>query len=429
MKSPLISKNTEYWMIGILVAVQFTHIVDFVVLMPLGPKLFREFDINTTQFGLLVSAYTFSAAFSSILASLFLDKLDRKKALLLLFAGFAISTLMCALSGSYWPLMTARIMAGAFGGILTALSLSIIGDYVPIQRRGQAMGAVMSAFSIASVIGVPTGLWLAEAFDWHAPFFLLSITSIPLIIIAAIKLPAMELHLQTQQSKAWPRIVNILKMKGPQRAFLLMSVMMIAGFSIIPFISPYLVSNAGMAESNLSWLYLIGGIFTFGSSIISGKLSDTFGPMQVFRIAAVISIIPILILTQFEVVPLYQILIVTTLFMIFLSARLVPVISMVTGTVPPAQRGTFMSLLSSIQQMSSGIAAYVAGLIITETASGKIMHYERVGYMASIATLLAVYLGYKLRPFTQKNEPGASPFLNMHDAEETEPESESPLPA
>jgi len=414
------SRNTEYWMIGILVAIQFTHIVDFVVLMPLGPKLFREFNINTTQFGLLVSAYTFSAAVSGLLASLFLDKLDRKKALLLLFTGFAISTLMCALSGDYWPLLTARIMAGAFGGILTALSLSIIGDYVPIQRRGQAMGAVMSAFSIASVIGVPTGLWLAEKFDWHAPFFLLSITSVPLMIIAAIKLPNMNLHLQEVPTPAWPRIVTILKMKGPQHAFLLMSVMMIAGFSIIPFISPFLVSNAEMNESDLSWLYLTGGIFTFGASIIAGKLSDKFGPMQVFRIAAVISIIPILILTSFKVVPLYVILIVTTLFMIFLSARLVPVISMVTGTVPPTQRGTFMSLLSSIQQMASGLAAYIAGLIITETPSGKILHYEYVGYMASAATILAVYLGYKLRPFTQKNESGASPFLNMHNAEEVE---------
>lgn len=393
-------------MVAILVAVQFTHIIDFVVIMPLGPKLMRAFHIGTKEFGLLVSAYTLSAAVSSILASFFLDRFDRKKALIGLYIGFGISTLMCALSGGFWPLLTARVMAGAFGGILSALALSIIGDYIPQERRGRATGAIMSAFSLASVIGVPSGLWLAEFSDWHAPFFLLAVTTLPVIIAAWNILPDLNLHIQKGMVVSpWNRIVDVLKLPGARLAFFVMMVMMIAGFSVIPFISPYLVSNSGMPESKLSLIYLIGGVFTFLAAIISGRLSDQYGSFRIFSIFMPLSIIPILIITQLGAPGIPVILMTTSVFMALLSARLVPVVNMITSTVKPHQRGTFMSIVSSVQQFSSGAAAWIAGMIVTEMPNGKLVDFDKVGYMAASFSLISIIAAYYLRPFVLTSAP------------------------
>jgi len=385
-------------MVVLLVAVQFTHIVDFVVMMPLGPKLMRAFHIDTTQFGILVSAYTFSAAISGLLASFLLDRFDRKRALLGLYLGFSISTLFCALSGAFMPLLIARIFAGSFGGILSALALAIIGDYIPFERRGKATGAVMSAFSLASVIGVPIGLWLAEASDWHAPFFLLAITSLPIMAGVWVLMPPLRLHLDTPKLLSpWNQVKAVGLARAPQQALAWMAIMMMAGFSVIPYISTYLVYNAGLPEDQLAWIYLVGGVLTFGAANLSGRLSDKFGSFRVFWIAALISIIPILIITQLGVSSMPIILLVTSFFMAFLSARLVPMINLVTNTVPPHQRGTFMSLTAAVQQMSAGLAALIAGKLVSELPNHNLAGFDTVGFFAIGSTLLAIPIGAHLK--------------------------------
>lgn len=405
MKNAEFSRKTENWLLFILLSVQFTHIVDFVVLMPLGPKLMRDFHISTQEFGFLVSTYTFSAAISGILSSFFLDRFNRKRALTALFLGFGISTLLCALAGGYWPFLTARILAGAFGGILSALTLSIIGDYIPIERRGRATGLVLSAFSLASVVGVPSGLWIAERTDWHGPFFLLALTCFPILAISWKVLPDMRIHIQEgKHPQAWPRIREVIETPGARMSFLLMMVMMLAGFSIIPYISPYLVSNCGVQEDQLFLIYLTGGLFTFGASNLSGRLTDRYGAFRVFAWATPLSVVPILILTNLEPMPMGWILVITTVFMALLSARLIPVISMITQTVEPRLRGTFMSLLASLQQSASGAAAWIAGALINETAEGKMEDYARVGWMASGFSMLAIWIAWKLIPMLRKSE-------------------------
>lgn len=407
--SNLLSRRTENWLVFIILAIQFTHIVDFVVLMPLGPKLMRDFHANTQEFGFLVSAYTFSAAISGLLSSFFLDRFRRKRALIGLYLGFGISTLLCAVAGDYWSFLFSRILAGAFGGTLTALGLSIIGDYIPIERRGRATGLVMSAFSLASVIGVPTGLWLAELMHWQAPFFLLAITCIPVIIIAWQVLPPMDSHLtKGVQTKSLPRIKEVLQKPESRLAFLLMMIMMLAGFSVIPFISPYLVSNCGVREDQLFLVYLIGGLFTFGAAIFSGRLTDKFGAFKVFSWFTPLSVIPIILVTSISVIPLPWILVITTLFMALLSARLIPIVSIITQTVEPRLRGTFMSLLSTIQQSASGAAAWVAGAIVHETTNGKLENFNRVGWMAAFFSILAIGLAWKLIPLLNRDEPNAA---------------------
>lgn len=369
----------------------------------------RDFHTNTQEFGLLVSAYTFSAAISGILSSFFLDRFKRKRALIGLYFGFAISTLLCALAGDYWPFLCSRILAGAFGGTLTALGLSIIGDYIPLERRGRATGFVMSAFSLASVIGVPTGLWLAELIDWQAPFFLLAITCIPVIFIAWQVLPPMDSHLNKGvQTKSLPRVKEVLQKPEARLAFLLMIILMLAGFSVIPFISPYLVSNCGVRENQLFLVYLIGGLFTFGAAIFSGRLTDKFGALKVFSWFTPLSVIPIVLVTSISVIPLPWILVITTLFMALLSARLIPIVSIITQTVEPRLRGTFMSLLSSIQQSASGAAAWIAGTIVYETIDGKLEDFNKVGWMAAFFSILAIGLAWKLIPLLNKDELNAA---------------------
>ncbi|MBN8705101.1 MAG: MFS transporter [Bacteroidetes bacterium] len=396
------SQNTflnEKLLIFILSAVQFTHIMDFVIIMPLGPQLMRVFSIDTQQFGLLVSSYTFSAGIFGFIGAFYLDKLDRKTALLWLYGGFTVGTLLCAVSPSYEFLLSARILTGAFGGVLGATVFSIIGDVIPYERRGTATGMIMSAFSVASVIGVPTGLFMASHFGWHSTFYLLAATSALVLWFGIIYLPSMKNHLGQEaiHKNVFKALIPVITNPNHIRAFALMSAMMFAGFSIIPFISPYMVFNAGMSESQLPYIYLAGGMFTFFTSPWVGRLSDRFGKQRVFFIAAVASLIPVMLVTILPPLPLFAILGVIIVFFITVNGRIVPAMAMITGAVEPRFRGSFMAINSSVQQLSSGFASLAAGLVIGTTATGALTNYWIVGLFAVATTVIAIVISKKLK--------------------------------
>lgn len=390
--------QSEFILILLLAAIQFTHILDFVIMMPLGPQLMRIFSIDTSQFGLLVSSYTFSAGFFGLLGMFYLDRFDRKKAMIVLYFGFNIGTLFCALSPTYEFLMSSRILTGAFGGILGALIFSIIGDLFPYHRRGAATGAVMSAFSVASVVGVPLGLYLADLFNWHIPFFSLGGLGTIILILFIIFFPNMNKHRENRITVGHIELLKtIISNKNHQKAFLFMSLMMFAGFSVIPFISPYLVFEAGLLESQLPYLYLIGGSFTFFTSPWFGKLADKYGKNKIFTINAYISILPILLITTLPQSPVWLILTVTTLFFIAVNGRMVPAIAMITSSVIPANRGSFMSMNSAVQQISSGLASFFGGLLIGSTTGGEgLSSFWIIGVFAIVATLLCIMLSKKM---------------------------------
>ncbi|MCA0446984.1 MAG: MFS transporter [Bacteroidetes bacterium] len=397
----------EKLLILILAAVQFTHIMDFVIIMPLGPQLMRVFSIDTQQFGLLVSSYTFSAGLFGFMGAFYLDKLDRKSALLWLYSGFTIGTLLCAIAPTFGFLLTARILTGAFGGVLGATVFSIIGDVIPYERRGTATGMIMSAFSVASVIGVPTGLFMASHFGWHSTFFLLALTSALVLIVGIFYLPAMKNHMgQVPVHKnMFKALIPVLTNPNHVKAFALMSAMMFAGFSVIPFISPYMVFNAGMTESQLPLIYLAGGTFTFFSSPWVGRLSDKFGKQRIFLIAAVASLIPVMAITVLPPIPLPVILVIVVLFFITVNGRIVPAMAMITGASEPRFRGSFMAINSSVQQLSSGVASLIAGMIIGTTATGALTNYWIVGLFAVATTLVAIVISKKIiTPGTQSNK-------------------------
>lgn len=392
------SLKRERIYIIILAAIQIAHILDFVIMMPLGPKFMRVFAISPGQFSTLVAAYTFSAGIVGFMGALYADHFDRKKFLMFNFTGFIIGTVMCALADGFESLLIARIIAGAFGGILNACVLSLVADLIPFQRRGKAMGVIMSAFSISSVLGIPVGLWVANKFDWHAAFYLIVIVSVLFWIASFIFLPSVK-----AQGPKLGFVDNlkkfgvILKNKDYLQSFTLTAILGFGVFMIIPFIAPYIVKNVGVAEENLPLVYLIGGAFTIISARLIGRLCDTKGSYVMFRFLALFSIFPLLLLTNLPKVPLWAALAVTTLFTMIGSGRFIPAMTLISAVPKPSDRGTFMSLENAMRQFFTGVSSQTAGLIIGTTAAGTLTNFHYVGMVGIVTTLIAIIIAAKIR--------------------------------
>lgn len=390
----------EKLIITILFFVQFTHMVDFVVMMPLGPKLVRAFGLTPSQFSYVISSYAFAAAVMGLVSSFFVDNYDRKKVLLFFYTGFLIANAFCALSFNYGMLIISRILAGGFGGVLAGLTFSIIGDVVPEVRRGKATGAVMSAFGTASVVGIPLGLYLADHFDWHSPFWFISLLSLLVIALTAIKMPAITGHIKEQRykkSEELQKILNLFKDTNCRNALILSCAYIVSGFLVIPFISQFLVKNVQLAENQLSLTYFFGGLFTLFTSRIFGSMSDKYGKHKMLYILGPLSIIPIWLETNMGVIPLWGVLTISTLFFILISGRFVPVMAIITSSVTRANRGAFMGINSSLQQMSMGLASVLSGFIITYNSAGKIEGFDTVGYLSIFMTCVFIYLAGKVK--------------------------------
>ncbi len=383
----------------------FTHIMDFMIMMPLGAQLMRTFDIDPQQFSFLVSSYTFSAGGAGFLAAFQIDRYDRKSMLLFVYGGFTIGTIACALAPTYHILLATRCLTGAFGGILGALILSILSDAIPLERRAAGIGLVMASFSAASVFGVPFGLYLATIFSWHAPFLFLGGMGVVIQALIYFFVPRMRDHLKEkhEQESPWVVVKGILGRRNPLMGLLFTSVLMFGHFTIIPFIAPYMVGNVGFTEQELSYIYLVGGALTIFSSPRVGKAADKYGRLKVFTIFGFLVLIPILLITHLPTVPLWQALVVSGLFFILANGRMVPSTTMVTSVIRPENRGSFMSIRSSVQQISSGLATLLAGLIISDKPSDiqenatALVGYEYVGYVAVFFSLIAIYVARKLR--------------------------------
>lgn len=371
------------------------------IMMPLGPQLLRSLAINTHEFGLLLSSYTFTAAASGLLAATYIDRFDRRKLLLALYALFIIATLSCGLAQNYAFLLIARAMAGAFGGVLGAMVQTMVADMIPFEQRGKAMGIIMAAFSLSTVAGVPLGLLLANyvsAFGWRAPFFFIVLLSIVFFYIGYRCLPSMRGHLN--QPKTGNIIVQILRIaKEPNhlRAFAFISFMMFAGFTVIPYIPLYLTANVGVTEFFIAIIYLCGGAATFFTARAIGRLADIFGKLRVFRWVAFASFIPVLITTHLTPLPWWVVLANSTIFFILVPGRMIPAMAMIGSASAPQIRGRFMSLISAVQMLSSGAASMLAGFVITRLPSGQIEHYNWVGYIAVGCGLIAIWLAQRLQ--------------------------------
>lgn len=386
----------------ILACINFTHIMDFMIMMPLGPQLMKLFQITPAQFGFAVSAYGFTAGASGFASAFFVDKFDRKKILFFAYCGFVIGTFACAFAPSYFWLVAARVLAGLFGGMIGAQVLSIVGDIVPYERRGAAMGTVMVAFSLASVVGVPAGLWLASKYSWHMPFLFIGFIGLLVIFLIAFFIPPITKHLQNvdngQKQNPLHILTNILKNPNQVRAITLSGVLIMGHFVIIPFIAPSLVSNIGYSQDNIFLIYLVGGALTIFTSPLVGKLADKRGKYPIFVIFALLSFVPIWLITNLWIVPLWFVLIIAGLFFIAANGRMIPMQAMVSSVVSPQQRGGFMAINSSVQQLSTALAANIGGMMVYQVPDGRLENYSLVGYLSITLIGISIFLAKKLKP-------------------------------
>lgn len=393
---------SEKMLLLLLSAVQFTHIMDFMVMMPLGQQLMRIFTIEPSQFSLLVASYTFSAGIAGVAGALLIDRYDRKKAMLFCYAGFILGTLSCALSPNYESLLVARVVSGAFGGVSGAMVLTIVGDVIPPQRRAGAMGIIMASFAVASVVGVPAGLWLAAHFNWHAPFYVIVAVGIVIWLLCLYKLPVMRSHMNEGQ-RAGAQILSglkeILTSRNSLIALSFMTLMVFGHFIIIPFVAPSLVSNAGLEEKELSWFYLAGGIASLITSPFIGRLADRYGKFRLFAITIIFAMPTVYILTNQGEQPLWAIMILSALFFAFGAGRFIPGQAIMTSAVPAHLRGSFMSLNTSVRDLAAGVASIIGGhIVVKEVATGRLLHFSVLGWIAIAASVLSIFVAMRVKP-------------------------------
>jgi MFS transporter, DHA1 family, inner membrane transport protein len=395
--------KNERLLLYVLAAAMFTHIMDFMIMMPLGHQLMQLFDITAQQFSLLVASYSVTAGVSGFFAAFFIDRYDRKKSLMFMYSGFAVGTLACAVSPSYEVLLLTRSLTGAFGGVLGALILAIVSDVVPLERRAHGIGVVMASFGIASVFGVPFGLFLASKFSWHAPFFLLGGLALVISALIITYVPVMTKHLRADGHASPMKVLReIFGRRNARLGLTFTSVLMLGHFTIIPFVAPFMVGNIGFSDDQLAYIYLVGGICTLTFSPWVGRMSDKHGRLKIFTIFGSLVIVPILIITNLTPVPLTVALSITAVFFIFSNGRMVPSTTMETAIIKPEVRGSYMSIRSAVQSLSAGLAAFIAGLIISEKPSvvqadaKALINYQYVGVIAVLFSLVSLYLARKL---------------------------------
>jgi predicted MFS family arabinose efflux permease len=366
--------------------------------MPLGPKLMRLFDISPRQFSFLVSIYSFTAGIFGFLSSLIFDRLDRKVALIGAYTGFLIGTVACAFATDYGILLGARALSGAFGGLLSGISFAIVGDLFSIHERGLATGKLMTAYSLAAIIGVPTGIFLANNFGWHATFGGITLLGVFTVTLAVRIIPSVRSHLRTHYSGIFAGLTENLRDSNSRTALFTTFMMVLSQFVVIPFISPYLVSNTGFLEAHLPLMYLLGGILTVMSGILMGKICDQFGAKAVFFKTGLLFLVPVYLVTHLGHAGLMFTLLITTAIFVFSNFRSVPAMTIISSSIPPSRRGSFMSLNSCVYQLGSSLATFVAGYVITQNPGQiELIGFSHTAYLSMFFGISAYIAGQRIK--------------------------------
>ncbi|PRC95127.1 MFS transporter [Solimicrobium silvestre] len=375
----------ERGLLWLLALTQFTIIMDFMVMMPLGPQIMHKFAIGPAAFATAVSAYAWCSGLSSLFAATYIDRFDRRKLLLVVYALFALSNLACASAPTFSMLLIARAFAGLTGGVLSSIIMAILGDVIPQNRRGAATGIIMTSFSLAAVAGVPAGIVLGAKFGWSSPFYLLVVLSLIIWLIGAKLVPTLTGHLAKKPaplSRTLPDLINLIREPRHLRAYMLTFIMMTSHMLIIPFISPVIVANLNVAPQQLSWIYMAGGAATFFTSRFVGRMADRFGKHNLFRLTAVLSMLPILFITHLPTLPFMVLVAFFAVFMVLASSRMIPMQALLTTIPKPAQRGAFLSINSAIQSLGTGCGAWIGGMLLATTANGQIAGYGTNGWLS-----------------------------------------------
>src|SRR6201996_8709449 len=376
-------------LVGLLALVQFTIIIDFMIMSPLGAIIMPALDISAAQFGVAVSAYAFSAGISGILAAGFADRFDRKRLLLFFYVGFTLGTTLCALAPNYHLLLLGRIVTGLFGGVVGSIVLAIITDLFPLQLRGRVMGFVQTAFAASQVLGIPAGLFLSNHWNWHVTFGALVVLSIAGMAAVLLLMQPVNGHLLLKQDKnAFRHLIATVSQPRYWLAFSVTTLLATGGYMLMPFGSAYTVHNLGIDIVHLPTIYLVSGLFSILIGPLVGRLSDTFGKFPTFAFGSVLSITMVLIYTHLGQVSLSVAILVNVLLFVGIFSRMIPSQALISAIPEPSQRGSFSAVGASLQQLSGGLGSVLAAAIIAQNTDGTLRHFDWLGYIV-VATSLA----------------------------------------
>ncbi len=393
------SRYSERTLLLLLAAVQFTHILDFMVIMPLGEQLMRELSIGPARFSHLVAAYTISAGVVGLLAAPFMDRFDRRKVLLIAYAGFFLGTLACAFSKTAEMLLISRAICGAFGGVSGATIMAIVGDIVPPQRRASGMGIIMTAFAAAAALGVPFGLFLAQKFRWEMPFFLVAGMGVIVWLLIYLMLPPVRAHIEDLADTPvhhFTAFFDLLSDGNAWRALLFMSALVMGHFMVIPLLAPFMVSNLGLPENKLFLVYFVGGIASACTAPFFGRLADRLGRLRVFTLLICVACVVTLLIAESGVMPVWCVLVLAGLFFTFASGRFIPGQAILSLAVPSKRRGSFMSLTSCTRDLTSGITSSLGGWLVTKSPDGKLIGFDKLGWLAVGMSLVSLWLATRV---------------------------------
>jgi predicted MFS family arabinose efflux permease len=388
----------QKFIVAVIAFLQFTIILDFMVLSPLGALIMPALNITPGQFGLLVSTYAFSAGLSGLLAAGFTDRFDRKRVLLFFYIGFVLGTLLCALASSYHFLLFARMITGLFGGVIGATVLAITTDLFEYRMRGRVMGVVQTAFAASNVLGIPLALLLSNRWGWNAPFLLIVGASLIVGIIIIMKMQPIRDHLQRSPDRnALHHFLHTISRPRYLQGFATTGLLTVGGFMLMPFMSNFTVHNMGIALDRLPLVYMVTGIASMIAGPLIGRASDAIGKFAVFACGCAITILMVTIYTHLGVTPLVVVILVSVALFIGVSSRMISSSALISAVPNPADRGSYMAISSSIQQFAGGIAASIAGLIVTQRADGTIQHFEVIGYLLTVTTLTSLTMMYLIQ--------------------------------
>jgi predicted MFS family arabinose efflux permease len=384
--------------IFILAITQFTVILDFMVMSPLGDMLMKSLDLKPSSFGLVVSAYAFSAGISGLLTAGFADKFDRKKLLLFFYIGFIGGTILCGVVTSYPLLLAARIVTGLFGGVIGSISMAIVADIFTLQQRGRVMGFVQMGFGASQILGIPIGLYLANAWGWHSPFLWIAAMAGIVAVAIAVKLQPITKHLEIKQEKsAFLHLIHTIANKDYRVGFTATALLSIGGFMMMPFGSAFAINNLKITEHELPIMFMVAGISTLIIMPLVGKLSDKIDKYKIFAFASLWTVVMVAVYTNLGITPFYLVLVFNVLMMSGIMSRMVPSTALVTSIPDPQDRGAFMSINSSLQQIAGGIAAAFAGTIVVQKDKmSPLEHYDTLGIIICVVLILSIILMYRV---------------------------------
>jgi predicted MFS family arabinose efflux permease len=396
----------EKVVIGILGFLQFTVILDFMIISPLGAIVMPSLQISPQQFGLAVSSYAFSAGVSGFLAAGFADRFDRKRLLLFFYFGFMLGTLLCGLATTYPLLLLARVVTGLFGGVIGSVVLAIATDLFPLEMRGRVMGVISTAFAASQVLGLPAGLYLTSHWDWHAPFLAIIAIGLPAGLLIMLFMRPVVGHLALNQERsALKHLINTITEPRYRLAFLLVMLLPTGGYMLMPFGTTYMVNNIGLAFSVLPVIYLVTGVSTIFVGPLVGKASDSFGKFRMFSIGSIVTVVMVALWTNIGHVSLAAVIVINVILFAGIFSRMIPAQALMSAIPEPAKRGAFNSVSASLQQFAGGVSASVAGWLITQRPDGSLAHFEWLGYVVIAITLLSFALMYRVQQQVREAAP------------------------